>query len=1086
MKISKLALFLAALCAITASPVQAGIELIARTTSASAQASATREGQGTVFDSDAENYFEFGTATVAASATANGTGTSASASGSASSQVRVDPGGMEVTGSSSASATSSATANPEMPMLRVAEAAGGGTAIVLRFVVTENAAPFTLTGNLSSSSAGGSASVFLRVPGSATIYNATASNGQGMPVSASGTLPPGTYDFSISAGGTSHARTPDTPGGAHSGSADGIEFIVASPAPSNDIEWINPAGGSFQEASNWDPQQVPETGDTAIFNLAGTYTVSLDSNATNNSLRGSGTGVNVTFELSGNTYTIDRVQTGGLAGENASFTFSGVDFPALAPLGWYSPQGPEAGGGLVRVNHTMVVSAGTRQSFVEQARASVATLDVEGSFDIRDQGTLVQATNLNVGREEEGIVNVFNGSQLETMQATLGVEPGGVFTSGGNGSVFVSGAGSMWHSRDATVGKEGTGTVLLSLGGRMTADAIVDIGDEENSTGLITIEDVGSRLTAGSIHVGIGGTGTLMVQDGSLVIAQFMGIGGGSLTDGSAAGVGHVILGGSQSQTGASLQVDVLDVGNNIGSSEGTLTIEDGGFVDQIGFEARVNNHGKILFNGGIGSFTELRISSGGELRITGTARADMTRLEIRMGGSARVGGSGSLVIEDLLSPGDRGTLQVDGTLQIDPGGRVAVGDTTGVPDKLRIGQGGVLSGTGTIIATEIVTAGDGSNQFTGAQISPGNSAGTLTLQGNFVHELGSVLKMEIAGTAADQFDVLHVTGNCALAGKMEVELLGNFLPAAGQSFNLLAVDGTTSGSFSEITFPSLKPGFQFSTEVAGGVFKLTALNNGLAANALLNISTRMQIGTGDDLLIAGFIVQGNEPKKVILRGLGPSLQTGGQPVPGRLTNPTLELRGSEDNLIFSNDDWMDSPQIQQIIDSTIPPPNDLEAAIVATLDPGAYTALLRGANGTTGIGLVEVYDLAANASANLVNVSSRGPVQSGDNVMIAGFISAGTTRVIARGIGPSLAAQDVAGALEDPSLDLVNANGTILNSNNNWKDTQRAEIEATTIPPPHDLEAALVATLPAGPYTLVLRGVNATSGIAVVEVYEL
>ena len=366
----------------------------------------------------------------------------------------------------------------------------------------------------------------------------------------------------------------------------------------------------------------------------------------------------------------------------------------------------------------------------------------------------------------------------------------------------------------------------------------------------------------------------------------------------------------------------------------------------------------------------------------------------------------------------------------------------------------------------------------------PGELYRNLILDGHYIQTPTGKLVMEIAGPDSGQFDVLHITRDATLAGTMEVRMPGNFLPLAGQTYDLLQLDGSVSGDFSQITFPDLKPDFQFSAEQVGGVFKITALSDGLAANALLNISTRAQVGTGDNVLIGGFIVQGNEPKTVLLRGIGPSLATFG--VLGALANPTLELRDSDESLIFSNDDWMDSPQKQQIIDSTIPPPNDLEAAIVATLDPGAYTAILKGVNDETGVGLVEVYDLAQDTSVNMVNISTRGNVQTGDDVMIGGFIATGTTNILTRALGPSLADQGVTGVLEDPTLEVFDANGTSLTANDNWKDSQQTEIEGTTIPPPNDLEAAALVTLAPGGYTIIVRGLNQTSGIALVEVYEL
>jgi predicted outer membrane repeat protein len=250
----------------------------------------------------------------------------------------------------------------------------------------------------------------------------------------------------------------------------------------------------------------------------------------------------------------------------------------------------------------------------------------------------------------------------------------------------------------------------------------------------------------------------------------------------------------------------------------------------------------------------------------------------------------------------------------------------------------------------------------------------------------------------------------------------------------------------------------------------------------LANISTRLRVETGDNVLIGGFIITGTQDKKVIIRAIGPSL-----PVPDALADPFLELHDGSGALIDSNDNWVDSPNKQAIIDSTIPPSNDLESAIVTTLpaNSSAYTAIVRGVNDTTGVGLVEIYDLDQGVDSKLANISTRGLVQTGDNVMIGGFIVLGQSsqKVIVRAIGPSL---PVANALADPTLELHNGNGDVIAFNDNWKDNQQAEIEATTIPPTNDLESAIVATLTPGNYTAIVRGVNDTTGVALVEVYAL
>ncbi len=264
----------------------------------------------------------------------------------------------------------------------------------------------------------------------------------------------------------------------------------------------------------------------------------------------------------------------------------------------------------------------------------------------------------------------------------------------------------------------------------------------------------------------------------------------------------------------------------------------------------------------------------------------------------------------------------------------------------------------------------------------------------------------------------------------------------------------------------------------------------------LLNISTRMRVLTGEQVLIAGFIITGTDPKEVIIRGIGPSLNGVGV----TLSDPTLELHQGS-TTIATNDNWKTrsdgTSQQAEIEATTIPPTNDLESAILMTLSPGAYTAILSGKNGGTGVGLVEVYDLAPAANSQLANISTRGFVDTGDNVMIGGLIvgggsMGGNARVLVRAIGPSLSNSGVQGALQDPTLELHDGNGATTATNDNWKineqtqQSQEAEVRATMIPPSNDLESAIVTTLSPGPYTAIVRGKNHGTGIGLVEVYNL
>jgi hypothetical protein len=237
--------------------------------------------------------------------------------------------------------------------------------------------------------------------------------------------------------------------------------------------------------------------------------------------------------------------------------------------------------------------------------------------------------------------------------------------------------------------------------------------------------------------------------------------------------------------------------------------------------------------------------------------------------------------------------------------------------------------------------------------------------------------------------------------------------------------------------------------------------------------------------MIGGFIITGNAFKTVIIRAIAPSLQS---QLPDVLRDPVLDLHGP-DGLFIHNDNWQDDPdQSFQIGASGASPSDELESAIVATLPPGNYTAAVSGKNGASGVGLIEVYDLNDTADSQLANISTRGVVRSGDDVLIGGFILGGSesnSKVLVRAIGPSLASLGVNNSLADPTLELRDRNGGLLRRNDNWKEQQRLDIEATTIAPTMDYEAAIIADLPPGAYTTIVAG-NGTSGIGLIEIYNL
>lgn len=445
----------------------------------------------------------------------------------------------------------------------------------------------------------------------------------------------------------------------------------------------------------------------------------------------------------------------------------------------------------------------------------------------------------------------------------------------------------------------------------------------------------------------------------------------------------------------------------------------------------------------------------------------------------------------------------------IQTGGETSLGDSVLTVANVLI-QGGIIHHGGTINGNVNVSrgtiaptsgGGGGSVNLSGAGIIviPGSYAipgpDTMTINGNLTLGADAHLSMVIRNNTAGEFDTMNVSGSATFGGTLDVSLVNGFVPGPGDSFTVLTAGPTIAGAFTNAA-----NGGRFPTTDGAGSFIATYSDNHLVLSnfvtkppdQLLNISTRMRVLTGDNVLIAGFIITGTDPKKVIIRGLGPSLGAVG--VQGALTDTTLELHQGS-NTLATNDNWKIDDQTGQsqeatIRATTIPPNNNLESALVATLNPGAYTAVLAGKNQTVGIGVVEVYDLDPAANSKLANISTRGFVDTGDNAMIGGFIvggaGGGAAKVIIRGLGPSLGSVGVQGALKDTVLELHDNNGMTIATNDNWKDSQQAEIQATTIPPSNDLDSAIVRTLVPGNYTAVLRGVNNGTGIGLIEVYNL
>jgi hypothetical protein len=341
-----------------------------------------------------------------------------------------------------------------------------------------------------------------------------------------------------------------------------------------------------------------------------------------------------------------------------------------------------------------------------------------------------------------------------------------------------------------------------------------------------------------------------------------------------------------------------------------------------------------------------------------------------------------------------------------------------------------------------------------------------------------------------------------------------------GFSFKIMRIDATTGALLNSTTFNYaddlyldlsgnllVGSGTQNPTLFSQDLVQGNSLNGGQqmfitqyppavpAPGAVGNVSTRLPVGTGDNALIEGFIVQGpaGSTKKILVRAIGPSLIPFG--ITDALANPTLEIHDGSGATVATNNDWkitqtgglITGDQSADISASGLAPGNDLESAIIANLAPGSYTAVVSGFGNTTGTGVVDAYDISGASPAKLANIATRGFIQAGDKLMIAGFIVQNApVRAVVRAIGPSLLAFGISNALADTTLQLRDQNGAIVLENDDWKTSQQQELEGTGLQPSNDLEAALVTTIQPGQYTAQVRGKNDSSGIGVVQVYFL
>ncbi len=711
---------------------------------------------------------------------------------------------------------------------------------------------------------------------------------------------------------------------------------------------------------------------------------------------------------------------------------------------------------------------------------------------------------------------------------TLGLDAGDF------GNLIVSGTGSLQLTGILSVGLAGNGSLTIQGGAIVTDDTAAIASFPDTSAGTVMVDGAGSTWSnIGGLSVGGFGTASLMVLNGGAVAASdcslagsthFSGGYGSVLVDGPGSSLSCAqalyINGGLSAQNGGAVVSDSAFVDGSAtldGTGTtwttgmidvapfdfGSLTIRNGAILTSDDFAYISGRPGSVTVDGpgsrwdtdfeptqlyvGFDSYGALNLTAGGvvsafavgvgpygvgEVTVDGAGSALNVRTALYIGGADFGGGP---------EPGEIGLVQITegGAVDVETallfGQGTIVDDGTLTSTSLDIASGGLLSGNGNV-AGDVVNAG---------QIAPGDPLGTLALVGNLTQYTVGKLHFEISGPNPDAQNHLDITGSAAIDGTVEVRFTDGFLPLQGQVFELIEVSGSVSGSFARVIFPDVGTGFQFSAEFVNGHYQITALNDAAPAAGLLNISTRGEVGADDDVLIAGFIVTGTTEKQVLVRGLGPSLAFRG--IPGLLADPTIELRDETGALITSNDNWMDSPQRQDIMDSMLAPGDDREAAILATLAPGSYTAILRGVGNSTGLGIVEAYNLGPDASGSLANISTRGLVSTGEQVLIGGFIVDDLNSIVLlRGLGPSLALAGVSNALANPTLELHDSNGDVIAFNDDWMQSDEALIENTGLAPTFDEESAILTTLGPGAFTAILRGLDETSGAGLFEVYNL
>jgi len=642
-----------------------------------------------------------------------------------------------------------------------------------------------------------------------------------------------------------------------------------------------------------------------------------------------------------------------------------------------------------------------------------------------------------------------------------------------NSIVFASGSAAYVFSIGACNGASCEGQLIIS-GTGVNNNSSVGQNFQAANLGQIIFNNAS---TAASAHMSIvnGGRFPPEVSTGSTIFNDRSSAGGASIANASAeldfdGGIGQTIFNGASTADHAS--ISNYGAGGSHGYGGQTIfndtSTAANASIDNFGSgPASTAGSALTIFNdastAGHATITNQAGDFAGETIFTGSSTADSATLIANEGSYYAT----CAIIFDGGSTGGTARVKVFGNGYLDITGHqsgLTIGSIEG-SGNVNLGANNLRIGT-----NNINTSFSGVISGTGSLAKVGS--GILTLQANdciadtvgLILVSGSTIKLDFTGPP-DVIDSLKVNGVLQPPG-----IYGG--PMSGAPHILLEFRGSGTVSVGPVS-------------------------------TLGNISTRAFVQTGDDVMIGGFMVQGTEPKRVIIRAIGPELAHHG--VPNVLADPTLELHDGTGALIASNDNWVTTiiggiitaNQARDILASGHAPGDPRESAIIADLPAGNYTAIVRGVNNTTGVALVEVYDLSPETHSILGNISTRSFVQTGDDVMIGGFIVAGNEpkKVILRAIGPELTHYGVPNALVDPTLELHDRTGALIASNDNWQSTiiggiitsdQRLDIRNSGYAPGDGRESAIIAELPPGNYTAIVRGVNNTTGVALVEVDDL